>query len=157
MDKIYMTPEGFKVLEDELKDLKTVQRPAVIQAIADARALGDLSENAEYHYAKDRQGIIECRIKELESKLAFAEVVDVTKMSGTKVRFGTTVIVYDTDTEDEATYKIVGIDEADISKGLLSVNSPLGKILLGRDKGDEVKLQTPGGKKTYEIVDVIYK
>lgn len=157
MDKIYMTPEGFKVLENELKDLKNVQRPAVIQAIADARALGDLSENAEYHYAKDRQGIIEGRIKELESKLAFAEVVDVLKMSGTKVRFGTTVIIYDTDTEDEVTYKIVGIDEADISKGLLSVNSPLGKILLGRDKGEEVKLQTPGGQKTYEIVDVIYK
>lgn len=157
MEKIYMTPEGFKVLEDELKNLKQVERPAVIQAIADARALGDLSENAEYHYAKDKQGLIEGRIKELEGKLALAEVIDITKMTGTKVRFGTTVIVFDIDTDEEFKYKIVGVDEADISKGLLSISSPLGKTLLGKDKGDEVKFITPGGKKTYEIVEVMYK
>ena len=156
MSKVYMTPEGYKILEDELKNLKSNERPAVIQAIAEARALGDLSENAEYQYAKDKQGLIEGRIKELESKLALAEIVDVTKMTGTSVRFGTTVIVCDVDTDEEFKYKIVGIDEADISKGLLSVQSPLGKTLLGKDKGDEVTFVSPSGKKMYEILDVIY-
>lgn len=156
MSKVYMTPEGYRILEAELKHLKSHERPAVIQAIAEARALGDLSENAEYQYAKDKQGLIEGRIKELESKMALAEVVDVTKMTGTSVRFGTTVIVCDVDTDEEFKYKIVGIDEADISKGLLSVQSPLGKNLLGKDKGDEVTLVSPSGKKMYEILDVIY-
>ncbi len=156
MSKVYMTPEGYKILEDELKNLKSNERPAVIQAIAEARALGDLSENAEYQYAKDKQGLIEGRIKELESKLALAEIVDITKMTGTSVRFGTTVIVCDVDTDEEFKYKIVGIDEADISKGLLSVQSPLGKTLLGKDKGDEVTFVSPSGKKMYEILDVIY-
>ncbi len=156
MSKVYMTPEGYKILEDELKNLKSNERPAVIQAIAEARALGDLSENAEYQYAKDKQGLIEGRIKELESKLALAEIVDVTKMTGTSVRFGTTVIVCDVDTDEEFKYKIVGIDEADISKGLLSVQSPLGKTLLGKDKGDEVTFVSPSGEKMYEILDVIY-
>ena len=156
MDKVYMTPEGYKVLEEEYKNLKFVERPNVVQAISEARALGDLSENAEYHSAKDKQGIIESRIKELESKLAQAEIVDITKMTGDTIRFGVTVTICDLDTDEEKTFKIVGIDEADIAKGLLSVQSPLGRVLLGKKEGDEVKLQTPGGKKNYEIEKVQY-
>lgn len=156
MDKVYMTPEGYKALEEEYKNLKFVERPNVVQAISEARALGDLSENAEYHSAKDRQGIIESRIKELESKLSQAEVIDVTKMTGDTVRFGVTVTVCDLDTDEDKTFKIVGIDEADVAKGLLSVQSPLGRMLLGKKEGDEINVQTPGGKKMYEIEKVQY-
>lgn len=156
MEKVYMTPEGCKALEDELRQLKLEERPKVVQAIAEARELGDLSENAEYHSAKDKQGLIEGRIKELESKLSQAEVIDITKMSGDTIRFGVTATICDLDTDEEKTYKIVGIDEADIAKGLISIQSPLGRILLGKKQGDEVKFQSPGGEKMYEVLKVKY-
>lgn len=154
MNKIYMTPEGFKALEEELRNLKLVERPSVIKAISDARALGDLSENAEYQSAKERQGLIESRIKELDAKLSMAEVVDASKLSGDAVRFGVSVSVCDIDTDETKVYKIVGVDEADVSHGLLSIQSPLGKALLGKKKGDEVKFVSPGGEKFLEIVDI---
>lgn len=157
MEKVHMTPEGFKNLEDELKNLKFVERPAIVNAISEARALGDLSENAEYQYAKNKQGFIEGRIKELESKLSRAEVIDITKLSGTCVKFGATVTIYDNSSESETTYKIVGIDESDIKKKRLSIESPLAKALIGKNVGDEVKLTTPSGVKEYEIIDVKYK
>lgn len=157
MEKVHMTPEGYKTLEDELKNLKFVERPAVVNAIAEARALGDLSENAEYQYAKNKQGFIEGRIKELESKLARAEVIDITKLSGTSVKFGSTVTICDVNTDEEITYKIVGVDEADVKAKRLSVESPLARALIGKEVGDEIKLVTPSGKKEYEIVEVEYK
>ncbi|MDR2781830.1 MAG: transcription elongation factor GreA [Holosporaceae bacterium] len=156
MEKVYMTPEGFKVLEDELKNLKFVERPAVVNAISEARALGDLSENAEYHYAKDKQGFIEGRIRELESKLSRAEVIDVKKLSGTSVKFGATVTVFDESADEEITYKIVGVDEADVKRRLLSIEAPLAKALVGKNVSDEVKLKTPSGEKEYEIVKIEY-
>lgn len=156
MDKVYMTPNGHKTLEDELKNLKLVERPAVVNAIAEARALGDLSENAEYHYAKDKQGFVEGRIRELESKLARAEVIDITKQEGSCVKFGATVTVYDVSTEQEITYRIVGVDEADIKKQLLSVEAPLARALIGKNVGDEFSLTTPSGKKEYEVVNIQY-
>ena len=156
MEKVHMTPQGYKILEDELKNLKFVERPSVIAAISEARSHGDLSENAEYHYAKDKQGFIEGRIKELESKLSRADVIDITKLPGSNVKFGATVVIYDTATEEEITYKIVGIDEADVSKGLLSIDSPLAKALIGKDEGDEITLNSPSGKKIYEIVAIKY-
>lgn len=156
MEKVHMTPEGFKTLEDELKNLKFVERPAVVNAIAEARALGDLSENAEYQYAKNKQGFIEGRIKELESKLARAEVIDITKLTGTSVKFGSTVTICDVNTDEEITYKIVGVDEADIKAHRLSMESPLARALIGKEVGDEIKLTTPSGKKEYEIVEIQY-
>ncbi|MDR0678233.1 MAG: transcription elongation factor GreA [Holosporaceae bacterium] len=156
MEKIHMTPEGFKSLEDELRNLKFVERPAIINAIAEARALGDLSENAEYHSAKDRQGFIEGRIKELEFKLSRAEVVDIKKLMGPGVKFGSTVTIFDEFSEEEITYKIVGVDESDIKKKLLSIEAPLAKALIGKNVGDEIKLNTPSGKKKYEIMKVEY-
>ncbi len=156
MEKVHMTPEGFKTLEDELKNLKFVERPAVVNAIAEARALGDLSENAEYQYAKNKQGFIEGRIKELESKLARAEVIDITKLTGTSVKFGSTVTICDVNTDEEITYKIVGVDEADIKARRLSMESPLARALIGKEVGDEIKLTTPSGKKEYEIVEIQY-
>lgn len=156
MEKVHMTPEGFKTLEDELKNLKFVERPAVVNAIAEARALGDLSENAEYQYAKNKQGFIEGRIKELESKLARAEVIDITKLTGTSVKFGSTVTICDINTDEEITYKIVGVDEADIKMKRLSIDSPLARALIGKEVGDEIKLTTPSGKKEYEIVEIKY-
>ena len=156
MEKVHMTPQGYKALEEELKKLKFEERPTIVNAIAEARALGDLSENAEYHYAKDKQGFIEGRIRELESKLSRAEVIDITKLSGTSVKFGCTVTLCDEATDDEVTYKIVGIDEANIKKNLLSVGSPLARALIGKEAGDEVKLTTPSGTKKYEILEVKY-
>lgn len=156
MEKVYMTPQGHKTLEDELKKLKFVERPLVISAISSARELGDLSENAEYHAAKDKQGFIEGRIRELESKLSRAEVIDITKMQGSTVKFGSTVTICDEATDEEITYKIVGVDEADIKKKLLSVESPLAKSLVGKESGDEIKLRTPSGEKKYEILEVQY-
>ena len=156
MEKVHMTPQGYQVLEDELKNLKFVERPSVIAAISEARSHGDLSENAEYHYAKEKQGFIEGRIKELESKLSRAEIIDITKLSGSNVKFGATVEIYDTATEEEITYKIVGIDEADVKKGLLSMDSPLARALIGKEKGDEITLRTPSGEKIYEIVNIKY-
>ena len=156
MEKVHMTPQGYKILEEELKKLKFEERPAIVNAIAEARALGDLSENAEYHYAKDKQGFIEGRIRELESKLSRAEVIDITKLNGTSVKFGCTVTIGDESTDEEVTYKIVGVDEADIKKNLLSVGAPLARAMIGKEAGDEIKLNTPSGMKQYEILEVKY-
>lgn len=156
MQKVYMTPEGLKALEEELKKLKFIDRPEIITAIASARALGDLSENAEYHYAKEKQGFIEGRIRELESKLSRAEIIDITKMDGHSVKFGSTVTLYDEETEEDITYKIVGADEADIKKKLLSIESPLARALIGKEVGDNIKFTTPSGTKDYEISEIRY-
>ncbi len=152
-----MTTGGYQRLVEELKHLKTVERPQVIRAIAEAREHGDLSENAEYHAARDRQGFIEGRLAELEDKLSRAEVIDVSSLKGGVVRFGATVKIIDEDTEKKVTYQIVGADEADIDSGLLSVISPLGRALIGKKKGDEAEVSTPGGHRFYEIVSVRYK
>lgn len=154
--KVYMTPSGYETLENELKKLKFEERPAVVKAISEARALGDLSENAEYQYAKDKQGFIEGRIRELESKLSRAEVIDITKLPGNNVKFGATVVIYDSVADEEITYRIVGVDEADVKKKLLSIEAPLAKALIGKSVGDEIKLHTPSGLKEYEIVEVRY-
>jgi len=157
MEKIPMTTGGYERLVDELKHLKTVKRPQVIRAIAEAREHGDLSENAEYHAARDRQGFIEGRLAELEDKLSRAEVIDVSSLKGGVVRFGATVRIIDEDTDAKTTYQIVGADEADIDSGLLSVISPLGRALIGKKKGDSAEVSTPGGHRFYEIVSVRYK
>lgn len=152
-----MTTGGYQRLVEELKNLKTVERPQVIRAIAEAREHGDLSENAEYHAARDRQGFIEGRLAELEDKISRAEVIDVSSLKGGVVRFGATVKIIDEDTDKKTTYQIVGADEADIGSGLLSVISPLGRALIGKKKGDEAEVSTPGGHRFYEIVSVRYK
>lgn len=157
MQKIPMTAGGYQRLEVELKNLKSVERPAVIRAISEAREHGDLSENAEYHAAKERQGWIESRILELENKLRRAEVIDVSKLSGDKVKFGATVVLADEDTDEESTYQIVGADEADIKSGLLSITAPLARALVGKAAGESVEVSTPGGAKAYEIVSVEFK
>lgn len=146
-----MTGEGYRALDDELKRLKTEQRPAVIAAIAEARSHGDLSENAEYHAAKDQQGWIESRIAEIEDKLARAQVIDVSKLSGAQVKFGATVTVIDEDTEEESRYQIVGEHEADVKSGRISLVSPLSRAMIGKTVGDVVEVNTPGGVKAYEI------
>ncbi|MCX7645637.1 MAG: transcription elongation factor GreA [Rhodobacteraceae bacterium] len=155
MEKIPMTRAGHAALDAELKALKSVDRPAVIRAIAEARAHGDLSENAEYHAARERQSFIEGRIKELESILARAEVIDPAKLSGT-IKFGATVRLMDEETEEERTYQIVGEAEADIEKGLLNIRSPLARALIGKAAGDSVEVRTPGGERSYEILEVRY-
>ncbi|MCC5981095.1 MAG: transcription elongation factor GreA [Oceanicaulis sp.] len=157
MQKIPMTAEGHRALDDELKHLKSVERPAVIQAISEARDHGDLSENAEYHAAKERQSWIEGRVVELEDKLARAQIIDVSRMSGEQVKFGATVTVVDEDTEAEATYKIVGEDEADVKSGKISVSSPIARALINKETGDVVEVNAPGGLKTYEILKVEWK
>ncbi len=157
MQRIPMTASGFNRLEAELKHLKSVERPEVIRAISEAREHGDLSENAEYHAAKEKQGWIETRVMELEDKLARAEVIDVSKLSGDKVKFGATVVLADEDTDEEATYQIVGADESDIKSGLLSITAPLARALVGKSAGDTVEVSAPGGSKAYEIVSVDYK
>ncbi|WP_107845557.1 transcription elongation factor GreA [Litoreibacter ponti] len=155
MDKIPMTPKGFKALDDELKNLKVVERPAIIKAIAEAREHGDLSENAEYHSAKEKQSFIEGRIKELEGMIGLAQVIDPKTLSGA-VKFGATVKLVDEDTEEEKTFQIVGEQEADIQNGLLNISSPLARALIGKDEGDSVEVRTPGGTKDYEILEVTY-
>ncbi|WP_341894804.1 transcription elongation factor GreA [Ferrovibrio terrae] len=157
MQKIPMTATGYQRLEAELKNLKSVERPSVIRAISEAREHGDLSENAEYHAAKERQGWIETRILEVEDKLSRAEVIDVSKLSGDKVKFGATVVLADEDTDEESTYQIVGADEADIKAGLLSITAPLARALVGKSAGENVEVSTPGGAKAYEIVSVAFK
>ena len=154
MQKIPMTAEGHQALDEELKHLKSVERPAVIQAIAEAREHGDLSENAEYHAAKERQGWIEGRVQELEDKIARAQVIDTTKMGGETVKFGATVTVLDEDTENESTYKIVGDDEADVKSGKISLSSPIARALINKETGDVVEVNAPGGVKSYEIMGV---
>lgn len=149
-----MTAEGYRALDEELKRLKTVERPSVVAAIAEARAHGDLSENAEYHAAKDRQGWIEGQIAEIEDKMARAQVIDVTKLSGRQVKFGATVTVIDEDTDEEARYQIVGEHEADVKQGRVSITSPIARSMIGKESGDVVEVNTPGGVKAYEITKV---
>jgi len=151
-----MTTDGYHRLQEELKRLKSVDRPAIIKAIAEARTHGDLSENAEYHAARDRQSFIEGRVMELEDKIARAEVIDVTKLSGSVIKFGATVTLADEETDEEQTFKIVGEDEADIGSGRLSVTSPLARALIGKNKGDSVEVTTPRGAKSYEVVSVTF-
>lgn len=154
MEKIPMTAAGLSRLEDELRNLKSVERPAVIRAIADAREHGDLSENAEYHAARERQSFIEGRVAELEDIISRAQVIDISQLSGDQVRFGATVSLADEDSDDEVVYTIVGAHEADIKEGRLSVHAPLARALIGKHLGDSVEVTTPGGSKSYEIVDV---
>lgn len=151
-----MTLEGQRALDDELKRLKTVERPAVIAAIEEARAHGDLSENAEYHAAKERQGFIETRVAEIEDKLSRAQVIDVTKLNGATVKFGATVKVVDEDTDEEAVYKIVGEDEADVRDGKVSITSPIARAMIGKEVGDVVEVSAPGGAKSFEILELTW-
>lgn len=148
-----MTRAGFVALDEELKDLKTVERPAIIRAIAEAREHGDLSENAEYHSAREKQSFIEGRIKELEGLLSLAEVIDPTKLSGA-IKFGATVTIVDEDSDEEKTYQIVGETEADIEAGKLNIRSPIARALIGKDAGDSVEVKTPGGQRSYEILSI---
>jgi transcription elongation factor GreA len=152
-----MTAEGFRALESELKALKTEERPAVIQAISEARAHGDLSENAEYHAAKERQSFIEGRVLELEDKLARADVIDTSKLKGDTVKFGATVQVTDEDTGESFTYKIVGDDEADVSKKKISISSPIARAMIGKEEGDTAEVSAPGGAKSFEIVSIEWR
>jgi transcription elongation factor GreA len=157
MIKIPMTADGFQRLEEELRHLKLNERPAVIRQIAEAREHGDLSENAEYHAARERQSFIEGRVAELEDKISRAEVIDVSKLSGRHVKFGATVTLVDEDTDEKAAYQIVGQDESDIKTKRLSITSPLARALIGKQVGDTVEVSTPGGSKSYEIVKVQFK
>lgn len=157
MKKIPMTKEGLERLKAELERLKAVERPQVIRALAEARDHGDLSENAEYHAAREHQGFIEGRMAELEDKIRRAQVIDVSKLSGRVVKFGATVRLADEDTEERTTYRIVGADEADIKAGRLSITSPLARALIGKKKGDSVEVTTPRGAKAYEIISVRYR
>ena len=157
MERVPMTANGHARLQEELKTLKTVERPAVIKALEEARSHGDLSENAEYEAARERQSFIEGRVAEIEDKIRRAEVIDVSKLSGKEVKFGATVRLEDEDTGEKSTYQIVGVDEADITNGLLSVNAPLGRALINKTVGDSVEVTTPRGTKAYEITKVQFK
>ncbi|MDX2027149.1 MAG: transcription elongation factor GreA [Alphaproteobacteria bacterium] len=156
-DKVPMTKLGYERLEEELKRLKGEERPAIIKAIASAREHGDLSENAEYHAARERQSFIEGRIQELEGKISRAEIIDVSKLDGKIIKFGATVTLVDEDTDDKVNYQIVGEDEADIKAGLLSITSPLARALIGKSIKDAVEVSTPKGSKSYEVVKVAYR
>lgn len=156
MEKIPMTKEGYDVLMGELHHLKNKERPAIIEAIAVARDHGDLKENAEYHSAREKQGFIEGRISELETVTGRAEIIDYLKFDGDKVKFGATVEIADEDTDEEVTYRVVGHYEADISRKLLSLKAPIARALIGKEVGDSVAVQSPGGKKSYEILSVNY-
>ncbi|MEJ1990151.1 MAG: transcription elongation factor GreA [Maritimibacter sp.] len=155
MEKILLTRAGHTALNDELKQLKSVERPAVIAAIAEAREHGDLSENAEYHAAREKQSFIEGRVKELEGILGLAEVIDTAKLSGT-IKFGATIRLVDEDTDEEKTFQIVGEPEADLEQGKLNIKSPLARALIGKDEGDSVEVKTPGGEKSYEILSISF-
>ena len=155
MEKIPLTKPGFDKLDAELKHLKSVERPAIIRAISEAREHGDLSENAEYHSAKEKQSFIEGRIKELEGVISLADVIDPSKMSGS-IKFGATVTLVDEDTDEEKTYQIVGEYEAKIENGLLNIKSPIARALIGKEEGDSVEVRTPGGEKSYEVVKIVY-
>ncbi len=156
MDKVPMTKKGYERLTGELKNLKEDDRPAVIKAIAEAREHGDLSENAEYHAARERQSFIEGRIKELEGILGRADVIDPSKIAGDQIKFSATIEIVDEDTDEEKTYQIVGEHEADIDNGLLNMRSPLARALIGKEEGDQVEVTTPGGSRSYEILSVSY-
>src|SRR5581483_10699980 len=157
MDKIPMTAAGYSVLEDELKHRQQVDRPRIIQLITDARTHGDLSENAEYHAAKESQSLNEGRIAELEDKLARAEVIDVSKLSGDTIKFGATVTLVDEDTDEKKVWQIVGEPEADAKKGKISITSPLARALINKKKGETVEVNTPGGAKAYEIKKIEWR
>jgi transcription elongation factor GreA len=158
MEKHPMTLRGAEKLRAELSELKTVKRPAVIAAIAEAREHGDLKENAEYHAAREQQGFIEGRIKDIEAKLSHAQVIDVANLdAGGKVVFGATVVLFDINTEEEKRYQIVGVDESDIKQGKISVTSPVARALIGKAEGDEVSLEAPGGTHEFEILEIRYE
>jgi transcription elongation factor GreA len=157
MDKIPMTARGYSALEEELKRRQQVERPRIIQLIAEARSHGDLSENAEYHAAKEAQALNEGRIALLEDKLSRAEVIDVSKLSGNTIKFGATVTLLDEDTDEKKIFQIVGEAEADVKAGLVSITSPTARALIGKKTGDSVEVNTPGGGKSYEIVDVAFQ
>ena len=156
MNRLPMTSDGYNRLQEEIKRLKTTERPAIIRAIAEARTHGDLSENAEYHAARERQSFIEGRLMDLEDRVARAEVIDTSKLSGSVIKFGATVTLADEETDEEQTFRIVGEDEADVKGGRLSVTSPLARALIGKGKGDSVEVSTPRGAKSYEIVTVAF-
>lgn len=156
MDKIPMTPGGHAALEEELRKRQQVERPRIVEAIAEARSHGDLSENAEYHSAKEAQSHNEGRIAELEDKLSRAEVIDVSKLSGSTVMFGATVTLVDEDTDEKKIYQIVGESEADVKAGKVSITSPTARALIGKKKGDTIEVNTPGGGKSYEILKVAF-
>ncbi|SNS15502.1 transcription elongation factor GreA [Tropicimonas sediminicola] len=155
MEKIPMTRAGYAALDSELKTLKSVDRPAIIRAIAEAREHGDLSENAEYHSAREKQSFIEGRIKELEGIISLANVIDPSTLSG-PIKFGATVTIVDEDTDEEKTYQIVGEPEADLEKGLLNIKSPIARALIGKEAGDSIEVRTPGGEKSYEVLSIKY-
>ena len=157
MDRVPMTVEGYKKLEEDLHRLKAIERPRIIQAIAEARAHGDLSENAEYHAAKEAQGLNESRVAELEDKFSRAEVIDPAGLSGTNIKFGATVTLVDEDTEEKVKYKIVGDLEASVKDGKISISSPIARALIGKTKGDTVEVTTPKGSRSYEILKVEWK
>jgi transcription elongation factor GreA len=154
MERIPMTANGYKSLEAEVNELKTVERPSIIKMIAEARAHGDLSENAEYHAAKERQSFVEGRVIELEDMIGRAEVIDVSRLSGTTVKFGATVTMVDEDTNQKRKYQIVGDHEADATKGRISISSPIARALISKSKGDTVEVAAPGGARSYEILKV---
>ncbi len=156
MDKIPLTRTGYDKLDAELKQLKSEERPAVIRAIAEAREHGDLSENAEYHAAREKQSFIEGRVKELEAILSLSDVIDPSKLSG-PIKFGATIQIVDQDTEEEKTYQIVGEPEANLEQGLLNLKSPIARALIGKEEGDSVEVRTPGGTRSYEILSIDYK
>jgi transcription elongation factor GreA len=156
MEKVPITHNGFSALEEELRQRQQVERPRIIQAISEARALGDLSENAEYHAAKEAQSMNEGRILELESLISRAEIIDIAKLSGDRVKFGATVKLVDEDTDETKTYQIVGEPEADVRSGRVSVTSPIARALMGKTVGDTVEVTTPGGGKSYEVVGVAF-
>ncbi|MEA2834246.1 MAG: transcription elongation factor GreA [Methylobacteriaceae bacterium] len=156
MDKVPMTTAGYAALEEELKRRQQIERPRIIQAIAEARAHGDLSENAEYHAAKEAQGHNEGRIADIEDRMSRAEVIDISKLSGNSVMFGATVSLVDEDTEEERRYQIVGENEADVKSGKVSITSPIARALIGKKIGDRVEVNTPGGGKSYEVVNVAF-
>jgi transcription elongation factor GreA len=157
MQKVPMTAAGYQRLEDEIRQLKSVERPAIIEQIAEARSHGDLSENAEYHAAREKQSFIEGRLLDLEDKISRADVIDTSKMSGTVVKFGAFVKVVDEETDHEQSFQIVGEYEADIEKGMLALTAPLPRALIGKTQGDSVEVTTPKGRKAYELLEVKYK
>jgi transcription elongation factor GreA len=156
MEKVPITNKGLAALEEELRRRQQEERPRIIQAISEARALGDLSENAEYHAAKEAQSLNEGRVMELESLISRAEIIDVSKLSGDRIKFGATVKLVDEDTEEEKTYQIVGEPEADVRSGRVSITSPIARALIGKTIGDTVEVTTPGGGKSYEVVGVTF-
>ena len=155
MDKIPITKDGFEALKRELENLKRIERPQNIKAIEEARAHGDLSENAEFHAAKDRQGFLEGRIGELEFKIANADIIETGKLPKDRAVFGSRVVLENIDTGEDVEYQLVGPDESDIEKGRISITSPLGRAIIGKKPGDELAVQVPGGKRAYELVDIV--